>query len=228
MKIANDQQPLSGGRRRLIGEVKHLVEILRADWADAEPACSVRTTELIGLAADLYATYRRGGAFGSHEVADVAALEADGADKAGRIADGGSNTAQGVDGGSANGDAAESVADRKAAFRREEACLVGFLFAHDAAELVLDCYKFALNDGALTFEYGDPVAAEKRAEALERLLSRIEEIEDGHAVGDEAHSAIIAYLEARDAIPAVNRLLTIKETCELSGIDYASRCKKGE
>lgn len=213
--------------RRLIGEVKRLVEVLRVNWADAEPARPVRATEVIGLAADLYATYRRSGTPDTHEVAEVAALEADGADKAGRIADGGSNTAQGVDGGTADGNAAESVADREAALRREETCLAGFLFAHDAAELVLDCYKLVLDGGAFAFEYGDPVAAEKRAEALERLLSRIEEIEDGHAVGDEAHSAIIAYLEARDAIPAVDRELTMKESCELSGIDYASRCKKG-
>jgi len=218
---------MKGTRRRLIREVKHLVEILRADWSDAEAASPIGATEVIGLAADLYATYCKRGAFGPHEVAEVSALEAYGAKEPRRFTGGGNIPAQGVDGGATDRDAAESVADRKAACRREELRLAEFLFAHDAAELVLDCYKLVREGGALAFEYGDPVAAEKRAEALERLLSRIEKIEEGHTFGDDAHLAIIAYLETRDAIPAVDRVLSMKESCALSGIGYAKRCKEG-
>lgn len=183
-------------RTKLIGEVKRLVEVLRVNWADAEPARPVRATEVIGLATDLYATYRRSGTPDTHEVEEVAALEADGADKAGRIADGGSNTAQGVDGGTADGNAAVVGAESEPAEGVTEACFcVEFAF-RQFLDLVLSFGKPVVEGGNFGFECIDAPTAKKRANALHGLVARIKEFRNGDDFG-KLHAAIIAHAAMR-------------------------------
>lgn len=175
--------------RELVDELERLAE--RFWSADEAEAASIMRT------ADVCAILERANrdAVASHspdEVDEIAALEADRAEKARRLAVNGGGAAQGVDGDAADGDAAELVAQEKAPFNRYQTVMLRRVFALEFCKFALYLFEPTFEDGFIGFKSRDPLAAKKRAEPLKWLSSRVEELENGNCSLD-VHGVIIAY-----------------------------------
>lgn len=172
--------------------VDELESIAERFWSadEAEAAAIMRTADVCAVLELVY-----GYAVAAHPVEEIdklAALEADRAEKARRLIGLGSGTAQGINGHVSDGDAAELAAQGKAFFDRYQTIVLGRVLALEIGKFALDLFKPTFEDGLIGFKRIDALAAQKQAEALKWLATRVEELECGNC-GMDVHDVIIAY-----------------------------------
>lgn len=182
-------------RRRLVREFVEYLELVDGEVHGAKPAVRLGTDELCGFIQR--ATADCGTPFDAPEIDEDALLEAHRAYKARRIAGGGGTGAEGVHAGRTDGDAAKAVV-------QANLCQLRGAFALEFSQLVLDCFQPDFGGGevgvGIVFfnnQRFNLAAAKERANALDWLAARIEELEKPDCNVDDVHEAIIAFHRLR-------------------------------
>ena len=179
-------------RRRLVREFVEYLELISREWGSSKPTARIGTNEVCAFIQQATADCHASLFF--PKISDDAMLEAYRADKARWFARRGCTGAESVHAGRTDGDAAEAVAQGLLVELRGA-------FALEFTQFALDCFKPDFGDGDLLLRFrfiGENgrylAAAKKRANALDWLAARIEELEE-RKDGTDFHDVIIAYRE---------------------------------